>query len=1173
METAPLKSFATWARTALIREVTARIAVVLAPASPERVEQPKVVEALEKAVSAAGGGDKGKAAVADRVAYTWFNRIIALRFMDANRYTGTGVVSSQAGVDSGQPEILAEAKRGNIDATVVGTKTRETVMGLLNGTRRSEDPQGEAYALLLSDHCRYWNRAMPFMFEREGDFNELLIPANLLADDSVLNRAVKVLTTDVCHDVEVIGWLYQFYISERKHEVFAGFKKSNKAGADEIPAATQLFTPHWIVRYLVENSLGRLWMLNRPSSRLVDQMDYYIAPVDSETDFLNISGPEELKVIDPACGSGHMLTYAFDLLYAIYEEEGYAPAEIPGLILTNNLYGAEIDPRAGALAAFALTMKARARQRTFFNKQVEPNVCVLDPIRFTPDEIDFLLTRGGDRHIESAFWTLFEHADTLGSLIQPDATLTARLKQHAAQFDDGGDILTADVLHRAARVVLQAEYLSPRYSVAVANPPYMGAGNMGPLLSEFAKRTFPTSKADLFAMFIERCTALVCDRGAVAMITMQSWMFLSTFENLREQILAASPIRAMAHLGAGAFETIGGEVVTTTAFVLGKGADRLQRSDYVRLVDLPLSKKPAVLRAAASARDSVARYDIAPADFAEIPGSPIAYWLSPATRGAFREAKYIGDISSIREGINTGNNALFLRRWWEVSQGHITFDRTENGEQSQRWVPHKKGGAFRRWAGNEEYILDWGSAGVDIHAYHDVPLTTNGAPMRGKAFFFHQSLSWSRISTSDFSIRFYSSGFSYDSTAPSIFGADFNLRLLLGLLNTVVVGHLLHAMSPTLDYRITALSRIPLPSSPSDVDLSAVCQLVQLARKDWDGQEISWGFSSTPWLEARVSNARLVDLWDRILLGREQRVEEARTLEEANNHAFLAAYGLLDELNPKVREEQVALHQNPAWQYPTAKTASDRRELARADAVRDLASYAVGCMFGRYSLEEPGLILANQGVTPEDYLAKVPSPTFMPDKDNVIPIVDGDWFEDDIVARVRVFLRVVFGEQHFEENLRFVTESLGVRDIRDYFVKSFYKDHVQRYKKRPIYWLFSSPKGSFNALIYMHRYTPSTVSTVLNEYLREFTAKLISSLQQQERLAAGGGTPRQQTAAQKEADRLRKVLLELEEYEHDVLYPLASRQISIDLDDGVNVNYPKFGAALKKIPGLEASDE
>jgi len=834
METAPLKAFATSARTELIREVTARITAVLSQGSPERVESPTTVAGLEKAVAAAGGGDKGKEHVADKVAYTWFNRIIALRFMDANGYTGIGVVSPAAD-QVGQPEVLAAAKRGQIDKEVVlNDHTMAAVVGLLNGTRQPRsgvDAQAEAYSLLLAAYCRFWHNAMPFMFERQGDFTELLIPANLLAGDSVLNRSVDVLTEEGCKDVEVIGWLYQFYISERKGEVFAGFKKSKKAaGANEIPAATQLFTPHWIVRYLVENSVGRLWMLNRPDSSLVNKMDYYIAPIDEEENFLKIARPEELKIIDPACGSGHMLTYAFDLLYAIYEEEGYAPSEIPGLILANNLYGTEIDSRAGALAAFALTMKAVAKRKLFFKDPIGPNICVLDPISFTPDEITFLSTRGGDQYAEETFWNQFEHADTFGSLIRPDAELTVRLKRHIAQLDDGGDIFLADLLDLAGRVIKQAEYLTNQYSIAIANPPYMGGGNMSPLLSEFAKKAFPTSKADLFAMFIERCTALVCDHGAVAMITMQSWMFLSSFENLREQVLATSPIRAMAHLGTGAFETIGGEVVSTAAFVLGHSDDRTKRAGYVRLVDLPLSQKPMALRNAARSPNSESRYDVAPADFAEIPGSPIAYWLSPATRAAFRDARYIGDVCSIREGINTGNNVLFLRRWWEVPYAHISFDRTTNGEQSQRWVPHKKGGGFRRWSGNEEYVLDWGSSGVEIHRYHDVPLSTNGAPMRGKAFFFHQSLSWSRISTSDFSIRFYSSGFSYDSTAPSIFGREPDLELLLGLLNSVVVAHLLHAMSPTLDYRITALSRIPLPRSPRDVDLSAVAELVRLAR-------------------------------------------------------------------------------------------------------------------------------------------------------------------------------------------------------------------------------------------------------------------------------------------------------------------------------------------------------
>jgi type II restriction/modification system DNA methylase subunit YeeA len=435
-----------------------------------------------------------------------------------------------------------------------------TITGLLNGThqpRPGVDAQAEAYALLLADYCRFWNKAMPFMFEREGDYTELLMPGNLLAEDSALSRSVKVLTEDVCQDVEVIGWLYQFYISERKDEVFAGFKKNKKAGADEIPSATQLFTPHWIVRYLVENSLGRLWMLNHPESGLVNQMDYYIAPVYEETDFLKITTPEELKVIDPACGSGHMLTYAFDLLYAIYEEEGYTPSQIPGLILANNLHGTEIDQRAGALAAFALTMKAAAKRKLFIKNPVEPNVCVLDPISFSADELSYLVTNDGDRQAEEAFWNLFAEADTFGSLIRPDAALTVRLAQHLTTLDDDGDLFRADALIRAQRVIGQATYLTREYAVVVANPPYMGSKQMNALLSQFMKDEFPDSKSDLFAAFIERCTNFAGPRGTVAMITMQSWMFLGSYEKLRASLLTKQQITSMLHLGARAFDSIG----------------------------------------------------------------------------------------------------------------------------------------------------------------------------------------------------------------------------------------------------------------------------------------------------------------------------------------------------------------------------------------------------------------------------------------------------------------------------------------------------------------------------------------------------------------------------------------------------------------------------------------
>lgn len=1141
METAPLKSFATWARTSLLREVTARIAVVLAPASPERVERPQAVQALEKAVTAAGGGDKGKSAVADRVAYTWFNRIIALRFMDAAGYTGVGVVSPQAGVQAGQPEILAEAKRGNFETEVVVSKTREVVTGLLNGTRRSNDAQGEAYALMLADYCRYWNRAMPFMFEREGDFTELLIPANLLADDSVPSRAIMVLTKDVCQDVEVIGWLYQFYISERKDEVFAGFKKNKKAGADEIPAATQLFTPHWIVRYLVENSLGRLWMLNRPTSHLVDQMQYYIAPVDEETDFLKIGSPEELKVVDPACGSGHMLTYAFDLLYAIYEEEGYAPAEIPSLILTNNLYGIEIDPRAGALAAFALTMKARSKQRTFFNKQVQPNVCVLGPIRFTPDEIDFLLTDGGDKHAETVFWNQFEHADTFGSLITPDPELAVLLKQHIAQLDDGGDIFQADVREWAERVIEQAEYLAPRYSVLVANPPYMDARNMGGSLYDYVVENFPGGFTGIDLAFVIRARALVQPEGYLGLLSMDSWLGNAECAGFRDIVRRSLAPRIVLHLGPRAFPEIAGEVVQVSATVFERAAPGAAMTTFIGATN-----GVSVEAKIAQFRDATRRFVHSLDWFEAFPGRVFTpYAASESAHRTFKTAPPMKSIAEVRTGLQTGDNGRFLRQWFEVSRGKV---RSDDGSQDARWVPYVKSSSPTRWFAREDLVVDWRNDGAEIRNHES-------SVVRNASYYFQPGLSYGGLA-GNLKARLVSAGAIFDQKNSMVFPLGRTTTgQLLALMNSPAFESLARLVSPK-GFGVGTLAQLPIPS-----DLLAAPRIkeiaeraIALARVTFDRSEISRGFVG---LESILLGAPIPSDLRRGVESIQRREGEIRV-----------------ELCHLEHENAAILQEALLARAPDGPPEEEQHELtSESSIVRDLVSYAVGCMFGRYSLDEPGLILADQGATVQDYLAKVPNPTFVPDRDNVIPIVDGDWFEDDIVARFRTFLRVAFGERHFEENLRFVTESLGVKEIRDYFLRSFYKDHVQRYKKRPIYWLFSSPKGSFNALLYLHRYTPSAVSTVLNEYLREFRAKLSSSLQQQDRLAAGGGTPRQQAAAQKEADRLRKVLLELEEYEHDVLYPLASRQLVIDLDDGVKANYPKFGEALKKIPGLEAASE
>ena len=853
METAPLKNFATQARPALIREVNARIAGVLAPGSSERVEQPKAVAALEKAVSAAGGGDKGRAAVADKVAYTWFNRIVALRFMDANGYTGVGVVSPQAGIEVGQPEILAEAKRGVIDAEVVNESTRKTVNALLDGTLSSNDPQGEAYALLLAAYCRHWNKTMPFMFEREGDFTELLIPANLLADDSVLNRSVTVLTEDVCKDVEVIGWLYQFYISERKDEVFAGFKKNKKASAEEIPAATQLFTPHWIVRYLVENSIGRLWLLNRPSSGLASQMDYYIAPVDEETDFLKITKPEEIKVIDPACGSGHMLTYAFDLLYAIYEEEGYGPAEIPVLILTHNLYGTEIDPRAGALAAFALTMKARGKQRTFFNKQVEPNICVIEPISFSPDELDFLITNDGDKHAEEEFWNQFAEADTFGALIQPDPNLVPRLSQHLETLDAGGDLYRADSIERARIAIRQAEYLCPGYAVVVANPPYMGSKQMNDLLSQFMKDKYPDVKSDLFAAFIERCSSLAGPRGAVAMITMQSWMFLSSYEKLRVALLTKQRITSMLHLGARAFDSIGGEVVSSTAFVLanvppgGRGSGQKCAGTFIRLVDgTSEADKVAALGEALHVRSKAVGFHLASdADFIAIPGSPIVYWLSEKMRGSFSTGKPLSEIANLRQGLATADNNRFLRQWWEVSRQRTAFactSREEATASGARWFPYNKGGEFRKWYGNHEYVLNWENDGAEIFDFKPRSV------IRNPGTYFSPSVSWSDISSGEAAFRRFPAGFIHDVKGMSAFGDTELLNQVAVLMNSSLSRALLAAIAPTLNFQVGDVGKFPVASDlaglPQNTD-----RLSATARSDWDCFETSWSFDSNPLVE------------------------------------------------------------------------------------------------------------------------------------------------------------------------------------------------------------------------------------------------------------------------------------------------------------------------------------
>ncbi|MBB6260390.1 type II restriction/modification system DNA methylase subunit YeeA [Paenochrobactrum gallinarii] len=1167
MDTNALKKFAQSARNLLIDQVTARLDMVLAEGAAARREHPKAIVKLEAAANS------NRAQVIEQAAYTWFNRFTALRFMDVTGLTNPRVVSPADGAT--RPEILAEAMAGNLP-----DRARPEIAEYLNGTRPTHDGQAEAYRLLLIHACNEWHGAMPYMFERAdmldraADYTELLMPDDLLSPDSILARLREVMTEDACKDVEIIGWLYQFYISEKKDQVFAGLKKNQKITAENIPAATQLFTPHWIVRYLVENSLGRLWLLNRPQSKLAAKMDYYIAPEEPETDFLRITRPEDIRICDPACGSGHMLTYAFDLLYEIYAEEGHDAADIPGLILQHNLTGIEIDDRAGALAAFALSMKAAAKlgRRRFLRMEAKPDIAVLQDVRFTPAEMqDVAAVVGKDLFTDELRETLgqFEQAKNFGSLIVPTLCGPAETLRVVEARDFGTDLLLKEVQERVVAVLRMAEALSPKYHVVVANPPYMGGKGMNGALGDFAKTKYPDSKSDLFAMFIERGFGIIFPSGYSAMVTMQSWMFLSSYEKLRTKLNDVSAITTMCHMG----NMVMGIAFGTSATVWKQGRSEMGQGSffYVEYADLDESGVPGQFPPH-NVRNKKQRgcgwlYRASAEDFEKIPGSPISYWASHQQVRMFADNPKLGEISNVVEGTTTGDVGRFLKLWTEISAEDFSRQNTKDRSLlsgRQKWFPYNKGGEYRKWYGNNEYVINWQDNGRDVKNYA-------GSFVRGEKYYFLPGVTWSKVSSGYPSFRRFGSGFAFDTGGLCLF-SSVPLDEICGLLNSKAVFGVIGLLSPTLNYTVGNISSIPVirVSGPTSDNVTRLCTLSKI---DWDTFETSWDFTTLPLLHPDHRGETLAATYVALRAHWQGTTDEMQRLEEENNRVFIDAYGLADELTPEVPIEEITLTCNPAYRYGMKSSEEDREVRLREDTVAEFLHYAVGCMFGRYSLGAPGLILANQGEGVEEYLACVPEPTFAPDRDNVIPVLDADWFADDIVTRARDFLRVTFGEAKFRENLAFIEKALG-KDLRKWFTKDFFDYHVRRYKKRPIYWMFSSPKGSFNALIYMHRYRPDTVSVVLNQYLREFIHKLEVEHARLEKLAMDPtATPAQQTKAQKETATVIKQIAELTEWERDVVYPMAQQKIAIDLDDGVKRNYPLFAGALKPIKGLEAADD
>lgn len=1154
MNTSALKAFAPAVRRALMEAVERKLDVVLAASTPDyRTTLAAQVAALGELARA------DRAGLVERVAYTWFNRLAALRYLDArgwHPFRARVLTAAEAG--STQPELLKLAREGSLSEELKRHTDPARLDDLLDGRLPSPNAQGEVYRHLVLAACRFYHALLPDLFERLDDATELLLPDDLLTDQSVAAGFRTAISDEDCADVEVLGWLYQFYISEKKDAVMA--RKAAVPSAD-IPAVTQLFTPHWIVRYLVENSLGRLWLFNRPGSRLRERMPYYVE-TEPETDFLRVAGPEEIRVLDPAVGSGHMLTYAFDLLYAIYEEEGYAASEIPGLILRHNLYGVDIDLRAGQLAALALVLKARERSRRFFQpeQRVRPHVTALEDVWFAPGELrEYVRALDlGPLFDEPVLRLLgqFEQATTFGSLMQPvlGADDIAQLRQAIDAKDVGGQLLLSATHQKVLRVLAQAEYLSRRYHVVVANPPYVEQDDMNAELRHFVAKHYPEGSADLCCAFILRNSLLADASGCFAMITMQSWMFLAGSTSLRERVLPVVGLRSMLHLGPHAFDAIPGEVVQTTAFVCTPQSPASRPVFYRVVAGRDEAEKREMFLSGGNRFESRSLTDLQ-----SIPGTPLAYWVSDAALHTFRAFPSLGAVAEPRQGLITGDTGRFLRLWYEVSAESIGFecsDRAAAAASGKRWFPQDKGGPPRRWYGNNDYVVNWYADGRDVRNF-----TTPSGKLRSRPqnldYYFRPGVTWTKISSGTFASRLTGPGFIFSDAGMKVFHSD-ELELLgiAGFLNSRVADQLLGCLSETINYEQGNIARLPMARTSGSPQV--VSELVRLARSDWDDSEMSWDFRDFPLLRSGIRSTLLSASWQHWRDCRNVAVRRTVELEEANNQQFIRAYGLQGELSPAVPEKEVTL--------------------TRADAKRDaaaLVSYAVGCMMGRFSLDRPGLVLADAGDTLAEYLVKVGTRAealiFTPDVDGIIPVLDGEWFEDDAVARTREFLRATFGEATLRENVRWLEESLG-KDLRKYFLTDFYKDHLQTYKKRPIYWLVQSPKKGFSVLIYLHRYTRDTLNVVLNRYLREYQGKMRNRLTQLAHDLAGDALPaRDRTAARKEQDRLTKVLHECEEWERQALLPLAQQRLVLDLDDGVRANYLKLADVLAPIPGLAAA--
>lgn len=1094
----------------------------------------------------------------DYIAYSWFNRLCAIRYMECKGLLDHGrrVLSSADG-SAGLPQILEEC----LDIDLPGLDASRVAELKLDGNKDEE-----LYRELLLAQCHALNQVMPLLFEQVSDESELLLPDNLTKTDSLIRDLVSSIPEEDWSDVQIIGWLYQFYISEKKDQVIGKVVKS-----EDIPAATQLFTPNWIVKYLVQNSVGRLWMMAQPESMLASGWEYYIQPAE-QSDEVNAQlkqlidvrisedgdslNPESITVLDPACGSGHILVEAYDCLKAIYLERGYRSRDIPRLILENNLYGIDIDTRAAQLASFALLMKAREDDRRLFSNPPKLNIIALQDSQ--PERLDAISQDLASTGIAQAdlkeLLDLFEHASTFGSLIQIPEAFAKKLPDLESKLNkalESGDIFAQQSAQELLPLVQQAKLLAKQYDAVIANPPYMGGKGMNTALKDFAKKKFPDSKSDLFAMFIERGFEWCKDSGFNSMVTMQSWMFLSSYEAMREKLLQDRTIQTMAHLGARAFPEISGEVVQTTAFVMqGKHLDGF-KPVFFRLVDTEQDQKENELKAGLNRFDSTVQDD-----FKKIPGSPVAYWVSEKVREIFDVSPSLSLIAETRKGMVTGSNENYVRSWYEINTstfGSTGYSRESAKKSGLKWFPYNKGGGFRKWYGNKLDVVNWQNDGALLQSAKHPTENRVWATNFNLDYIFKPNVNWGAVTSSDFSARYSCGSELFDAGGSAAFTDNYPLMLLIAYLNSYVASYCLKTINPTLNFQAGNISNLPIKIMNSDTVTTYTSKLIDLSKTDWDSYEISWDFTENPII--RTGQPNLEQAFNTWKQQNSAAVAEMKRLEEENNKLFIDAYGLQDELTPDVPDEQITL------------TRADREK----DSQR-LVSYALGCMMGRYSLDEPGLIYAHAGNRDFDANRYQKFPV---DADGIIPLTEMHWFEDDATHRIQEFLTAVWGKDTLDANMQWLAESLDKKanetaedTIRRYLASKFYKDHMQTYKKRPIYWLFSSGKqGAFQALVYLHRYNESTLARMRTEYVMPLISKMAAYANSLETAKESSDSAAEIKRIEKKLQDLHKQQAELSSFEEKLRH-YADQRISLDLDDGVKVNYGKFGDLLAEVKAI-----